>query len=376
MNANLRKLHDTGQRVWLDHITRELLTSRRLANYISAFSVTGLTSNPTLFEHAIASGDAYDDAIHAGASRGLCLEEIFFELALQDLTQAADFFRRIFDASDGVDGWVLFEVSPLLANDSANTIRAAARLRTEAARPNLFIKIPGTPVGMVAIEQSIFDGIPINVTLLFSRDQYVSAAEAYVRGIERRLVAGFDPRVHSVASLFVSRWDVAVRDDVSPQFQNRLGIAMAMRSYVAYRKLPASPRWQMLAVAGAAPQRLLWASTGVKDKTVADTLYVEAPTAHDAINTSPEKTFLEFADHGEVGEALLVDGGFSEAVLDEFRREGIDVNALAARLQRDSVASSSPHGTRCWRGSPRSVRTALRTPPKPWHEHPNQSSCR
>lgn len=339
MNANLRKLHDTGQRVWLDHITRELLTSGRLASYISAFSVTGLTSNPTLFERAIASGEAYDDAIRDGASRGLSVEEIFFELAIQDLTQAADLFRPIFVASDGVDGWVSLEVSPLLANDSANTIRAAARLRTEAARPNLFIKIPGTPDGMVAIEQSIFDGVPINVTLLFSRDQYVAAAEAYMRGIERRLVAGLDPRVHSVASLFVSRWDVAVRDDVLPQFQNRLGIAMAMRTYVAYRELLASPRWQRLAAAGARPQRLLWASTGVKDKTVADTLYVEALTAPDTSNTIPEKTLLEFADHGEVGEALPVDGGFSEAVLEEFRREGIDLDERAVKLQREGVAA-------------------------------------
>ncbi|MBC7622884.1 MAG: transaldolase [Aeromicrobium sp.] len=339
MNANLRKLHDTGQRVWLDHITRELLTSGRLASYISAFSVTGLTSNPTLFERAIASGEAYDDAIRDGASRGLSVEEIFFELAIQDLTQAADLFRPIFDASDGVDGWVSLEVSPLLANDSVNTNNAAARLHAEAACPNLFVKIPGTLEGIASIEQSIFDGIPINVTLLFSRDQYVAAAEAYMRGIERRLTAGLDPRVHSVASLFVSRWDVAVRDDVLPQFQNRLGIAMAMHTYVAYRELLSSPRWQRLAAAGARPQRLLWASTGVKDKTLADTLYVKALTAPDTSNTIPEKTLLEFADHGEVGEALPVDGGFSEAVLEEFRREGIDVEALAAKLQRDGVAA-------------------------------------
>ena len=339
MNANLRKLHDTGQGVWLDLITRELLTSGRLASYISAFSVTGLTSNPTLFEHAIASGEAYDDAIHECAALGLSAEEIFFELALQDLTQAADHLRPIFDASDSADGWVSLEVSPLLANDSINTIKAAARLHAQAARPNLFIKIPGTPEGIAAIEQSIFDGIPVNVTLLFSRDQYVAAAEAYLRGIEQRLAAGLDPRVHSVASLFVSRWDVAVRDDVSPQFQNRLGIAMAMRTYAAYRELLASPRWQRLAAAGARPKRLLWASTGVKDKTVADTLYVEALTAPDTINTIPEKTLLEFADHGEVGEALPADGGFSEAVLEEFRREGIDVDERAAKLQREGVAA-------------------------------------
>ena len=339
MNVNLRKLHDTGQRVWLDHITRELLTSGRLASYIAAFSVTGLTSNPTLFEHAVAGGDVYDDAIHIFAARGLSVDEIFFELALQDLTQAADLLRPIFDASAGADGWVSLEVSPLLANDAASTVKAAARLYAQAARPNLFIKIPGTPEGIAAIEQSIFNGIPINVTLLFSREQYVAAAEAYLRGIERRLVAGLDPKIHSVASLFVSRWDVAVCDEVSPQFQNRLGIAMAMRTYTAYRELLASPRWKGLAAAGAPPQRLLWASTGVKDKSVADTLYVEALIASDTINTIPEKTLLEFADHGEIGEPLPVDGGFAEVVLEEFRREGIDVDTLATRLQREGVTA-------------------------------------
>jgi len=339
MNANLRKLQDTGQRVWLDHITRELLTSGRLASYISTFSVSGLTSNPTLFERAIASGEAYDEAIHDGAARGLSAEEIFFELALQDLTQAADLLRPIFDASAGADGWVSLEVSPRLANDPASTVQAAARLHAQAARPNLFIKIPGTPEGVAAIEQSIFDGIPINVTLLFSCEQYVAAAESYMRGIERRLVASLDPKVRSVASLFVSRWDVAVRDEVSPQFQNRLGIAMAMRTYTAYRELLASPRWKRLEAAGAPPQGLLWASTGSKDKTVADTLYVEALAAPDTINTIPEKTLLEFADHGEVGEVLPINGGFAEAVLDEFRREGIDVDALATRLQGEGVTA-------------------------------------
>jgi len=314
MNANLRKLQDTGQRVWLDHITRELVTSGRLASYISAFSVSGRTSNPTLFERAIASGEAYDEAIYDCAARGLSAEEIFFELALQDLTQAADLLRPIFDASVGADGWVSLGVSPLLADDPASTVQAAARLHAQAARPNFFIKIPGTPEGVAAIEQSIFDGIPINVTLLFSCEQYVAAAEAYLRGIERRLAAGLHPHIHSVASLFVSRWDVAVRDDVSPQFQNRLGIAMAMRTYTTYRELLASPRWKRLEAAGAPPQGLLWASTGSKDKTVADTLYVEALAAPDTINTIPEKTPLEFADHGEVGEVLPIDGGFAEAV--------------------------------------------------------------
>ena len=241
-------------------------------------------------------------------------------------------------------------------------MKAAARLHAQAARPNLFIKIPGTPEGMAAIEQAIFNGIPINVTLLFSREQYVAAAEAYLRGIERRLVAGLDARVHSVASLFVSRWDVAVRGEVSPQFQNRLGIAMAMRTYTAYRELLASPRWKGLAAAGAPPQRLLWASTGVKDKSVADTLYVEALIASDTINTIPEKTLLEFADHGEVGEMLPVDGGFAEAVLEEFRREGIDVDTLATRLQREGVtAFATSWGALLARIAEKRARRALNT---------------
>jgi transaldolase len=299
--------------------------------------VTGLTSNPTHFEHAIGSGTDYDDAIRKLAARGLSGEDLFFELALQDLTQAADLFRPIFDASGGADGWVSLEVSPLLAHDTVNSIKSAARLHARAARPNFFIKIPGTPEGIPAIEQSIFDGVPINVTLLFSREHYVASAEAYLRGIERRLAAGLDPRVESIASLFVSRWDVAVKQEISPSFHNRLGIAIAMRTYKAYRDLLASERWRQLAAAGARPQRLLWASTGTKDPVAPDTLYVAALAAPDTINTIPDKTLLAFADHGEVGATLPADGGHSEAVLEEFRREGVDDAALAARLQREGV---------------------------------------
>ncbi len=337
MNVNTRKLHDLGQRLWLDNITRELLTSGTLARYIAELSVTGLTSNPTIFEHAIGSGTSYDHAIRKMAALGLSGEELFFELALQDLTQAADLFHPTFEASGGVDGWVSLEVSPLLANDTANTIKTAAQLHARAKCPNLFIKIPGTPEGIPAIEQSIFNGVPINVTLLFSCEQYVAAANAYLRGIERRLAAGLDPRVESVASLFVRRWDVAVKDEVSPQFQNRLGIAIAMRTYKAYRGLLASERWQKLAAAGARPQRLLWASTGTKDPAATDTLYVAALAAPDTIDTIPEKTLLAFADHGTVGAALPNDAGFAEAVLAEFRRESVDDEALAAQLQREGV---------------------------------------
>ena len=346
MNANTRKLHDQGQRLWLDNITRDLLDSGTLARYIADLSVTGLTSNPTIFEQAIGSGASYDDAIQKLAARGLSEEGIFFELALQDLTRAADLFRPAFDASDGVDGWVSLEVSPLLADDTAGTIRAAAQLHARAARPNLFIKIPGTPQGLPAIEQSIFDGVPINVTLLFSREHYLAAAEAYLRGIERRVDAGLSPRVQSVASIFVSRWDAAVKQEISQPFHNRLGIAVAMRCFKAHCDLLASSRWSKLEAAGARPQRLLWASTATKDPAARDTLYVEALVAPRTINTIPEKTLLAFADHGQPGATLPADGGLADAVLEEFRREGVDDEALAAQLQRDGV----PAFAKSWAG--------------------------
>ena len=337
MNANTRKLHDLGQRIWLDNITREMLNNGTLARYIAELSVTGLTSNPTIFEHAIGSGDLYDGTIQKLAAQGLPCEDIFFELALQDLTQAADLFRPVFDASSGGDGWVSLEVSPLLANDTTGTIQAAARLHARAARPNLFIKIPGTPEGIPAIEQSIFDGVPVNVTLLFSREHCAAAAQAYLRGVERRIEAGLDPKVESVASLFVSRWDVVVKEDVQLQLHNRLGVAIAMRTYKAHCDLLASERWQRLAAAGARQQRLLWASTGTKDPAAPDTFYVEALAAADTIDTIPEKTLLAFADHGKVGAVLPADGGYAERVLDEFKREGVDDEALAERLQREGV---------------------------------------
>ena len=346
MNTNTRKLHDMGQRIWLDNITREMLNNGSLAHYIAELSVTGLTSNPTIFEHAIGSGDVYDEAIQKLAAQGLPCEDIFFELALQDLTQAADLFRPIFDASRGADGWVSLEVSPLLANDTTGTLQAAARLHARAARPNLFIKIPGTPEGIPAIEESIFGGIPINVTLLFSREHCVAAANAYLRGIERRIRAGLDPKVESVASLFVSRWDVLVKEDVQPQLHNRLGVAIAMRTYKAHCDLLATERWQRLAAAGARPQRLLWASTGTKDPAAPDTLYVEALMAPQTIDTIPEKTLLAFADHGKVGVPLPPDGGYAEGVLDEFRREGVDDEAIAEQLQREGVQAFA----RSWSG--------------------------
>ena len=301
--------------------------------------MTGLTSNPTIFDQAIKNADEYDEAIRKKMEEGLSGEALFFELALEDLVGAADLFRPVHEASGGVDGWVSLEVSPLLANDPAGTVQAARDLHARARRPNLFIKIPGNRAGILAIEETIFAGVPVNVTLLFSREHYVAAADAYLRGIERRIAAGLDPEVASVASIFVSRWDVAVNEKVSDGFRNRLGIAIAMRTYKAYRDLLASKRWQKLAAAGARPQRLLWASTGTKDPAAADTLYIEALAAPDTINTMPEKTLLAFAAHGKLHDVLPVDEGYAETVIAEFTREGINDEALAAELQREGTAA-------------------------------------
>ena len=346
MNANTRKLQALGQSLWLDNITRQLLDDGTLAHYIDELSITGLTSNPTIFEHAIGKGDAYDEQIATLAREGRSGEDLFFELALRDLTRAADLFRPIHDATGGTDGWASLEVSPLLVDDAAKTIAAAARLHAAAARPNLYIKIPGTKAGVEAIEASIFAGVPINVTLLFSREQYVASAQAYLRGIERRIAAGLDPKVESVASLFVSRWDVAVNDQVPAGQRNRLGIAIARRTYKAYRELLASARWQKLAAAGAHPQRLLWASTGTKDPDAPDTLYIEALAAPDTVDTIPDKTLQAFAEHGKVGAPMAVDGGDAETVIAEFRALGINDAALAERLQKEGAGAFA----KSWKG--------------------------
>jgi len=347
--STTRQLHELGQRIWLDNISRALLTSGTLGRYIRELAVTGLTSNPTIFDHAIKSG-VYDDAIREKVQAGKSGEALFLELALEDLMQAADLFRPIHEATAGLDGWVSLEVSPLLANDTAATIRAAARLHARAQRPNLLIKIPGTAAGLPAIEETICAGVPVNVTLLFSREHYLAAAEAYLRGIERRISAGLSPRVASVASIFVSRWDVAVADKVSKvskvfgPLRNALGMTIARHTYQAYRGLLASPRWQALAAAGARPQRLLWASTGTKDPDSPDTLYVDNLAAPDTINTLPEQTLLAFAAHGKVGEALPIDGGNARVRLAEFAGAGIDAAMLAAELQREGTAAF----TRSW----------------------------
>ena len=332
-----RKLHELGQSIWLDNITRDLLNEGTLRRYIDELSVTGLTSNPTIFDHAIKNSTAYDAAIREKLAKGRQGEDLFFELALEDLTRAADLFRPINEQTAGVDGWVSLEVSPLLAHDTASTLAAAKELFARASRPNLFIKIPGTKEGVPAIEEAIFAGVPVNVTLLFSREQYLAAAEAFLRGIERRIDAGLEPDVGSVASVFVSRWDAAVAGKVSGRLLNQLGIAIAKRTYAAYRVLLASPRWQRAFNAGARPQRLLWASTGTKDPHASDVLYVKALAAPFTVNTMPEATLKALAEHGEVGALLPADGGDCEEVLAWFATAGIDVDALAARLQDEGA---------------------------------------
>jgi transaldolase len=332
-------LHDLGQSLWLDNITRDLLESGTLKRYIDELSVTGLTSNPTIFDHAIKNSSAYDAAIRAKVKQGKSAEDLFFELALEDLTRAADLFRPIWDRTDGVDGWVSLEVSPLLAYDTASTIAAAKSLHARAGRPNLLIKIPGTREGLPAIEEAIFAGIPINVTLLFSREHYVAAAEAFLRGIERRMSAGLKPEVGSVASVFVSRWDGAVASKVPEALKNRLGIAIAKRTYKAARGLLGSPRWQRVYNAGARPQRPLWASTGTKDPHASDVLYIKALAAPFTVNTMPEGTLKALADHGEIGEILPADGGDCEEVLAQFAKAGIDIDALGAQLQDEGAKS-------------------------------------
>lgn len=336
MNATQR-LHDLGQSLWLDNISRPLLTSGTLQRYIDELSVTGLTSNPTIFHHAIGQTDFYDDAIRRKLGEGKSGERLFLELALEDLTRAADLFRPIHDATAGRDAWVSLEVSPLLADDAASTLDRARALYDQAERPNLFIKIPGTTAGLPAIEAAVFAGVPINVTLLFSREHYLAAADAYLRGIERRISAGLDPKVASVASVFISRWDKAVTGKVPEALRGRLGIAIAKRTYKAYRDLLASPRWQRAVAAGARPQRLLWASTATKDPELSDVLYVEALAAPGTINTLLEATLLAFAEHGKVGDPLPPDGGDAEAVLARFAEAGVEVLELAETLQREGA---------------------------------------
>jgi transaldolase len=332
-------LHNLGQSLWLDNITRDLLNSGTLKGYIEDLSVTGLTSNPTIFDQAIKNSTAYDPAIREILANGKTGERLFFDLALDDLTRAADLFRPIYNRTNGVDGWVSLEVSPLLAHDTVSTIAAAKELFARAGRPNLFIKIPGTKEGAPAIEEAIFAGVPVNVTLLFSREHYVAAAEAYLRGIERRVAAGLNPQVGSVASVFVSRWDVAVMTKVPEALETRLGIAISGRIYKAYLELLSSPRSQRVYNAGARPQRLLWASTGTKDPKASDTLYIRALAAPFTVNTMPEATLKALADHGEIGPIMAADGGDCEKDLERFSQAGVNVDDLAGRLQDEGAKS-------------------------------------
>ncbi len=338
--ANMKpttQLHNLGQSLWLDNITRTLLDDGTLKRYIAEESITGLTSNPSIFDAAIGDSDAYDAAIREKTKAGASGEGLFIDLALEDLRRAADLFQPIFEATDHIDGWVSMEVSPLLAADTAGSVAAAKMIHAQAERENLFVKIPGTSEGVPAIEEAIFQGIPVNVTLLFSRAQYLAAAEAYLRGIERRIAADLNPQVGSVASLFISRWDVASNKQLPEDQHNTLGIAVGEQTYRAYRELLASPRWKKLEDAGAQPQRVLWASTGTKDPKASDTLYIRALAAPDTINTIPEKTLHAFADHGIVGDMMATDGGDSDATLKKIASSGIDIEALATSLQKEGA---------------------------------------
>ncbi|OWT66417.1 transaldolase [Candidimonas nitroreducens] len=337
VNANTRRLHKLGQSLWLDNITRDILDSGQLQRYCQEFSLTGLTSNPTIFDQAIRKGQAYDEDIRSKSAEGGSADSIFFELAIADLKRAAALFLPAHQASDSMDGWVSLEVSPLLAYDARSSVAEATRLHAQANCPNLFIKIPGTPEGLHAIEDSIYAGIPVNVTLLFSCEQYVAAADAYCRGIRRRIEAGLDPKVHSVASLFISRWDKAVAQTAPEALRNRLGVAVAGRTYRSYVQRMASPEWARLAAAGAVPQRLLWASTGVKDPALPETYYVEALAAPETINTMPDKTLHAYADSGQLRGEMARDGVEAETQLAEFARAGVDVAALALRLQQEGA---------------------------------------
>jgi transaldolase len=338
MNAT-RILHDLGQSLWLDNITRNLLRTGTLRRYIDEFSVTGLTSNPTIFDHAIKNSGDYDDSIKSKLAQGKSAEKLFFELALEDLAQAADLFRPVHERTCGVDGWVSLEVSPLLAHDTRSTIAAVKELHAQARRPNIMIKIPGTREGLPAIEEAIFAGVPVNVTLLFSEDQYLAAADAFMRGIERRIEAGLKPDVHSVASIFISRWDVAVTGKVPEELNDRLGIAVAKRTDKAYLGLLSSPRWMRAYNAGARPQRLLWASTGTKNPKASDVLYVKSLAAPFTVNTMPEGTLKALAEHGDVGATLPADGGNAEEELARFAAAKIDVRALSRELQDEGTKS-------------------------------------
>jgi transaldolase len=333
-----QQLHDLGQSLWLDNITRAMLDNGEIQRYIDTYSVRGLTSNPSIFDKAIASGD-YDEDMRSLATNDTTSEEVFFQLAIADLQRAADLFAPLHQRTDGVDGWVSLEVSPLFAYDTDKTIEAAAAIHARAERSNLFVKIPGTPPGLRAIEESIAAGIAVNVTLLFDADQYLAAADAYLKGIERRITTGLNPAVACVASVFISRWDAAVATLVPPELTNRLGLAVGLETYRAYRELLASERMQRIHNAGGRAQRLLWASTKTKDPDASDTLYVEGLASPFTINTMPDATLEAFYDHGRVTASIPVDGGDYKSQLAEFARAGVDRSNLAHQLQDEGATA-------------------------------------
>lgn len=331
----LTRLHDAGQSIWLDSVSRDMLRDGTLAGYIRDFSVTGLTSNPSIFQRSVSSANRYDDEIRERLEPGISAERLFFEFALQDIVEAADLLRPIFDATGGVDGFASIEVSPVLADDTEGTIAEGRALFARADRPNVLIKIPATPAGLRAIEELLFAGVPIHATLLFSWADYEATTKAYLRGIERRVEAGLDPNIVSVASLFVSRWDAHTASVLPPELTNLLGIAVAQRAYRAYRNVLASDYWRDLASAGARPQRLLWASTGTKDPAIPDTYYVTALAAEGTVDTMPEKTLLAFADHGEFEGLLSEDASEADRVISKIGKAGVDVDSMASKLQTE-----------------------------------------
>ena len=337
MNENTKNLHQLGVSIWLDNITREMLDNGILKNYIDDFCITGLTSNPSIFEAAIAKTSYYDETIRSYTHPGLSHEEVFFKLAIEDIRRAADLFIPVYQKTNGLDGFVSIEVSPLLAYDAENTIRSARDIFSRVGRPNVFIKIPGTPEGLPAIEKVIAEGIPVNVTLLFSAEQYSAAAEAVLKGIETRIEKGLDPCVNSVASVFVSRWDKAVAAKAPAELLNKLGIAVMQKTYSAYLDFLRSPRVQRLMNFGVFPQRLLWASTGTKDPNASDILYVKNLAAPYTVNTIPENTLMAYADHGEEGELLNGDASSADKIIGQFRELSVDYFTLAEQLQAEGA---------------------------------------
>lgn len=337
MNQNTKNLQDQGVSLWMDNISRQMIDDKELERYIKEFSITGLTSNPSIFDKAIAQTTYYDSAIAKLNKPELNDEALFFELAIQDIQQAADLFLPVFHKTNGLDGFVSIEVSPLLAYDTESTLKSAREIHRKVNRPNVFIKIPGTPEGVPAIEAAIAEGIPINVTLLFSAEQYEASAMAYLRGIETRIKKGLNADVRSVASLFVSRWDKAVEDKAPENLKNKLGIAVAQKTYVAYLKFLKSPRVQRIMNFGTSPQRLLWASTGTKDPNASDVLYIKNLIAPYTINTIPDKTLMAFADHGEIGASLPCNPEAADHIIKQFADISVDYTQLAEQLQKEGA---------------------------------------